>query len=168
MHAEETTKLVQENKNVILLALIIIVSLGLFYYVLFGNKDILKLFGPGPSPTPTPKSYQSLDKNLNTIIEDDNPEETAKENNLAVEKMKIVTPKKPGEKNTVVTTEETGVKALITLKDESFVFTEEYGKEVLRYGKFIQAIVKFDKLEELAKNPMIESIQAPLKNGGPQ
>lgn len=148
MNAQKTKKALKENKNVFLLLLIIIFSLSLLYYVLFVNSQTSQFFGNKPTPTPVIKNYPALDGKLNEVVNSNAPKEAAEKNNLAVE--------------------ENTVKALITLKDESFVFTETYGKEYLRYGKYIQAGVKFDKLEELAKNPKIESIAAPLKGKAPQ
>jgi len=140
----------KENKNILLFICIILLSLGLLFYVLFMNKQTSQFFGNNkPTPQPTQKKYQRVDTPLNTVLNSDTPKETAEKNNLAV-----------------VGTNE--VKVLITLEDESFVFTDTYGKEVLRYGKYIQAIVKFDKLEELTKNPKIKSIIAPLKSISPQ
>jgi hypothetical protein len=147
VNAQKTTKLLKENKNVLLLSVIIILSLGLLYYVLFVNPQTSQFFGNKPTHTPIIKNYPVLDKALNDVINSSSPNDAA-ENNLAVEG------------NTV--------KALITLKDESFVFTDTYGKEYLRYGKYIQAGVKFDKLEELAQNPKIKSIVAPLKSNRPK
>lgn len=139
MNAQKTTKILKENKNSIFLAGIVIISLILLYYLLFG------LLGMKPRPAPqATKTYQTLDKTLNQVVNSNDSKAVAEKNNLAVEG--------------------NGVKALITLKDESFVFTDMYGKEVLRYGKYIQAVIKFEKLEELAKNPKIGSIKAPLKN----
>lgn len=148
MNAQKTTKILKENKNVLLLSVIIILSLGLLYYVLFINPQTSQFFGNKPTPTPVIKNYPVLDKALNDVINSSNPNDAAEKNNLAVE--------------------ENTVKALITLKDESFVFTDTYGKEYLRYGKYIQAGVKFDKLEELAQNPKIKSIVAPLKSNRPK
>jgi hypothetical protein len=68
---------------------------------------------------------------------------TAVENNLAVDDEKVT--------------------VLITVKDPSFIFTPDYGTQQIRYGKYIQALVKLSKLKELAENPKIESIKAPEK-----
>lgn len=148
MNAIATKTFLKENKKIILLIVMIILSLGLFYYVLFVNPQTAQFFGNRPVPSQNVKNYPRLDTSLNTIITSNNPKEMAEKNNLAVE--------------------ENTVKALIILKDESFVFTDVYGKEYLRYGKYIQAGVKFEKLEELANNPKIESITAPLKTNRPQ
>lgn len=132
-------KTLQRNRNTAILGAIIIISLGLLYYVLFVNKQPLPFFS-GKS-TQSDKKIGTLDKNLNAVVVTTNPEEALKkanEENLAVSDGKV----------TVV----------ITVKDNSFIFTSQYGTEQIRYGKYIQAQVKLTELEKLAKNPKIEKI----------
>ena len=130
-----------ENKSTVVFILIVLLTFVLLYYVLFINKRILT-FLDKPQPLPE-KTFHTVDPKLNTVLNSTDMKRAAEEQKLAVEG------------NTV--------KAVIILKDESFIFTQEYGKEVLRYGKHIQAIVKLDKLKTLAENPKIEKIEAPYK-----
>lgn len=131
------TKTMFQNKNALLLIITVTLLLALLYYILFINKQTA-FFGKQPTQT---INTLPVDNSIKEIIKSENPKETANKEHLAVE----------GET----------VKVVITLKDESFVFTEEYGKQEIRYGKFIQAYVNFDQLKKLGENPKIEKIVAP-------
>lgn len=139
MNAQKTTTFIQDNKTTILIVIIILLSLALVYSLVSPTQNISTLF-KAMTPSPTPKVFPTLDKNLTMIVNSNTPQETAKMQHVALQGQQV--------------------QALITLKDNSFFFTEIYGKQLLRYGKFIQALIKFDKLEELAKNPKIESIKS--------
>lgn len=138
-------KVQQTNRNIVILVIIIIISLGLLYYLLFINQHSLSFLG-GKS-IPQNKTIATLDKNLNNVINTANTEQAiqkANEENLAVSLDGKIT-------------------VVITVKDPSFIFTPQYGTEQIRYGKYIQAFVKINQLEKLAKNPKIEKIVAPLE-----
>lgn len=121
--------------------------LAMLFYILFVNPKSSQYFSSNfinkNTQNKTSKTYPTLDSKLNTVINAQDPQATADETNMAMENEQI--------------------KVLIILKDDSFVFSDTYGREVLRYGKNIQALVKLNKLEELAKNDKIEKIIAPQK-----
>lgn len=134
-----------KNKNAAILIVIIFFSLLMLFYIIFVNKQsskIIKEFFNKEEQLPQ-KTYPALDMKLQEVMRSDNPQQTAENYDFDASKQ--------------------DVKVVIILKDESFVFTPEYGKEYLRYGKYIQASVKYDMLEKLAANPKIASIASPLK-----
>jgi hypothetical protein len=146
VNSKFTAKTFSENRNVLLLGILIILTLGILYYILFVNKQANRFFTSlvqKEEPAKPQKNYPVLDKKLNSVINAKNPKLQAEKLNLAVDEDKI--------------------KTLITLKDESFFFDPTYGKEFFHYGKYIQAEVKFSKLEDLAKNNKIATIEAPIK-----
>lgn len=143
MSGQKTLQILKTNKSIILLAITVVASLGLLYYILFVNQDIVPFI---KKTSPPAKQFSSLDEPLNNVVNTEQSSqaiEVAQKENLALTNDKV----------TVV----------ITLKDDSFLFTPEYGREQIRYGKYIQALVKVGKLEELANNPKIENITAPQK-----
>jgi hypothetical protein len=107
------------------------------------NQQTSRFFGNN-LPTPTPKQYTKLDAVLNQVVTAYDPSAVIKDNHLAIEG--------------------NNVKVFILVKDDSFIFLPEYGKQDDRTGKFIQATVTMKQLETLAKNPHIESIQAMKDN----